>query len=103
MKTLPLHVLDLVPQCYSAEDGQQVYQAVTPPLARGEHVVLSFAGVAVVTSSFANTALVPLLDLVGADALRERLALRDLRPAVARLLRQRLASEATRRAQAVES
>lgn len=98
MTTPPLHVLDLVPQCYSAEDGQQVYQAVAPQLARGEHVALSFAGVPVVTSSFANTALVPLLDLVGADSLRERLALRDLRPAVARLLRQRLASEAAGRA-----
>ena len=97
MNTVSLRVLDLVPQCYSAEDGVVVHDALVPHLDRGENVALSFAGVDVTTSSFVNTALVPLLDRIGPTALRERLAIQGLRPAVAVLLRQRLAFEAKRR------
>lgn len=101
MNSAVLRVLDLVPQCYSAEDGRTVRDALEPRLVRGERIVLSFTGVAVATSSFVNTALVPLLDLAGPSVLCEQLVLRDLRPAVAALLRQRLAFETQRHAESV--
>ena len=57
-----VHVLDHVPQCYSADDGAVIASVLRGALNRNTNVILSFDGVADVPSSFINAALVSLLD-----------------------------------------
>jgi hypothetical protein len=68
-----IRALDIVTQCYSQEDGHKVYKAIAPLLSKGERIELSFEGVDVVPSSFVNTALIRLLDIVSFDRIRSNL------------------------------
>jgi len=68
-----IRALDVVRQCYSQDDGQKVFEALYPRLKRGERVELSFDGVDTVPSSFINTALIHLLDVLSFDTIKSNL------------------------------
>lgn len=68
-----IRALDLVQQCYSQEDGHKVYRVIEPMLMRGERIELSFEGVDIVPSSFVNTALIRLLDVLPFERIRSNL------------------------------
>jgi hypothetical protein len=57
----------------TAAQGEVVMKAVLSGLKSGEVVTLDFSGVTTSTSSFANTAIVPLLSEYSLDYLREHL------------------------------
>lgn len=57
-----IKILDYVRQCYTQADGEVIAGAIAACLRRGEKVVISFAGVYGVPSSFINAAFISLLD-----------------------------------------
>jgi hypothetical protein len=68
-----IRALDYVPQCYTQQDGEKVYNVIFPFLRDGKQIELSFDGVDVVPSSFVNTALIALLDVVSFDVIKRNL------------------------------
>lgn len=68
-----IRALDLVPQCYTQEDGHKIYLQILPFLQKGESVDLSFDGVETVPSSFVNTALIRLLDGIAFETIKANL------------------------------
>lgn len=68
-----IRALDIVSQCYTQADGQKVYEKIMPLLKNGKQVDLSFEGVETVPSSFINTALIRLLDVVPFENIKTNL------------------------------
>jgi len=65
--------LDHVEQCYSAQDGEVIFNVLARAFAQDHEVTLSFKGVSDVPSSFVNAALVPILQDRGEQWVREHL------------------------------
>lgn len=82
-----INVLDHVPHCYNAKDGDVIYLALKNAFAHEGRVVLSFSGVADVPSSFINAALVPFVLQYGPDWLRSRLSITSATGQVADMIR----------------
>lgn len=56
-------IYDLIgPDCITFEDGKKIYEIIHPELKQGSTVVLDFAGVEVLATPFANTAIGNLLE-----------------------------------------
>lgn len=89
-------VKKLISSCDTNEQGDTLYAAILSPLHRGEDVVVDFSGILYATSSFVNSALVPLLDTMTLDAIKDRVRFRGTLPAVAEMIRSRLTYEASR-------
>lgn len=68
-----IRALDYVDQCYTQQDGMAVYKVIFPLLKKGAHIELSFDGVTVVPSSFINTSLIALLDVISFDTIKSNL------------------------------
>lgn len=68
-----IRALDHVNQCYTQDDGQIVYQVILPHLKNNELVELSFDGVEVIPSSFINTALIALLEVLPFESIKKNL------------------------------
>src|SRR5688500_17902153 len=68
-----VRALDYVPHCYSSDDSAVVACGLRDAFARHGAATLSFDGVADVTSSFINSAIVSLLDTYSADWLKAHL------------------------------
>jgi hypothetical protein len=78
--------LDLVEQCYSAEDGLVIQVALREAFSEHGSAVLSFSGVSDVPSSFINAALVPFVLEEGLDWLKKRLSIIGARKQVAEMI-----------------
>ena len=89
-------VKKLVSSCDTNEQGDAIYAAVRGALDRGEVAIVDFSGVLYATSSFVNSALVPLLDAMNLDAVKAQVRFRGTLPAVADMIRSRLTYEASR-------
>jgi len=64
----------LAPSAATAEDGRKIFKALSDALnADSSPVEVSFSGVSIATSSFVNTAFIPLLDLVSFDEIKKRI------------------------------
>ncbi|MCW2278770.1 STAS-like domain-containing protein [Heliophilum fasciatum] len=68
-----INVLDHVDQCYSNQDGDIIYKQIHSAFQAGFQVVLSFSGISAVTSSFINSALIPLLNDFSFDYIKANL------------------------------
>lgn len=68
-----IRALDYVRQCYTQQDGTIVHNVILPILKKGTSVELSFDGVDVVPSSFVNTALIALLEVLPFDIIKANL------------------------------
>src|SRR4051812_19009641 len=84
--------LDLVPQCYSPDDGAVIASVLRDAFARNEHVTLSFDRVSDVPSSFINSAFVSLLDTYSFDWLKAHLTITDATSQIADMFRRCLAN-----------
>ena len=89
-----ISVLDHVAQCYTWQDGAAIAAVIRPALQRGEPVVVSFAGVTDVPSSFVNAAFVALLNQFSFDLIRARLRVVNSNRQVNGVIRTRLTAEA---------
>ncbi|MBY6164098.1 STAS-like domain-containing protein [Mameliella alba] len=90
-------VLSLVDACNTAHQGAVVYDALNNALARHQIVSLDFSGVPNVTSSFVNTALLPLLADFSFSELKIRLKISGTNRQIANMIRDRLGKESEKR------
>lgn len=91
-----ISVKDLAPAAYTSGDGEVVRAAIVAALARTDDVVVSFAGVDGVTSSFVNSAFVPLLEAIGFDEFKKQIRIVEATKPTLELIRHRLNFEAKR-------
>ncbi|MDK8874378.1 STAS-like domain-containing protein [Paracoccus sp. SSJ] len=89
-------VKKLISSCDTNEQGDVLYAEIRRVLDRGEGATVDFSGILYATSSFVNSALVPLLDAMTLDAVKSRVRFRGTLPAVADMIRSRLTFEASR-------
>ena len=68
-----VYLKDVVINCYSYNDGQKVFNKIYPLLEQKRCVVVSFASIGAVSSSFINGAFLPLLTIFGEDYLKDHL------------------------------
>jgi hypothetical protein len=87
-------VRDHVSRCYTWQDGAALANVIRPLLARGERLVVSFAGFTDVPSSFVNAAFVSLLDTFSLDFVRDHMSVVDSTRQINNMIRKRLYAEA---------
>jgi hypothetical protein len=92
-----IRALDLVRQCYSQDDGQKVFDVLLPRLKRGERIELSFDGVDTVPSSFINTALIHLLDVLPFETIKSSLRFVNTTRQINDMIKSRFDFEVNRR------
>ncbi|MGG1518720.1 STAS-like domain-containing protein [Paenibacillus oryzisoli] len=63
----------LVAGCNTNQEGDVIYKLIAPEIINGHTVTLSFKGITSVSTSFLNTAVVPLLDIVSMDHIKKHL------------------------------
>lgn len=91
-----IRVKDLAPAAYTNDDGDVVHAAIAAEIARAGAATVSFEGVDGVTSSFVNSALVPLLELYGFDGFKAKIRIVDATKPTIELIKHRLNFEAKR-------
>ena len=91
-----IQVKDLVSAAYTNDDGDTVHAAVAAELARTPQVTVSFTGIDAVTSSFVNSAFVPLLEKLGFEEFKKRVRIVDATKPTIQLIKHRLEFEAAR-------
>ncbi|WP_188261966.1 STAS-like domain-containing protein [Azospirillum tabaci] len=92
-----IRALDHVSQAYTAEDGAVLARLLMPELSAQRTVILSFAGVDGVTSSFVNTAFVALLDRFPYEHIKRHLRIVDSTQSINAAIRKRLDFEVSQR------
>jgi hypothetical protein len=70
-------ISDVVSGCNTNQEGDIIYNLISRPIIDGQVVTISFQGQNSVTSSFLNSAFVPLLDKVSFDQIKKRLRIVD--------------------------
>ena len=91
-----IRALDLVPNCYTWDNGDVVAKAIRQAFSRGDSVTISFAGVTDIPTSFANAAFVSLLSTYSFDFIKAHLRLVDCSPQIADMVKRRFDFESTR-------
>ena len=89
-------VRKIVEACDSTVQGQKIYEVISSDLFAGRDVTLDFAGVHGMTSSFLNSAFIPLLDKVPFSAVKAHMHVRNANRQVSNMLRDRMTVHAER-------
>lgn len=85
-----IRVLDIAGGADSHVQGDIVHAAILRALSSEGSAVVSFAGIDIATSSFINTSLLPILDMMTFDALKARLRVVDSTRQINDMIRHRL-------------
>jgi hypothetical protein len=83
--------------CYSHEDGYKLFLAIVKALRDHEQLTISFEGVDSISSSFVNASLIPLLDLMSFEEVKNRLAFVKTTPQINELIKSRFSYESQQR------
>lgn len=75
--------------CYSHDDGYKLFVAITRELRNCERLTISFEGIDSVSSSFVNASLIPLLDLMPFEEIKNRIAFIKTTPQINELIKSR--------------
>jgi hypothetical protein len=89
-----MKIRDLILSCDTNADGDIVHRALIAHLRGDRSVIVSFSGMDTVTSSFVNSAFVPLLETMSFDELKRRVRFADVTRQIGDLIRRRLAQTA---------
>ncbi len=89
-----VRILDIVTGADTADQGQHVLGHIRAALQTGSDVVISFDGVQSATSSFVNSAFVPLLDDLSLDDIKRRVTVVRSSRQINDMIRTRLTREA---------
>lgn len=81
----------------TAAQGSVVYDKLVKAMRTGGIVTVDFDGIMNITSSFANTAFVPLLNEFSFDLIKARLVVRGANRQIANMLRDRMSKESARK------
>jgi hypothetical protein len=87
-------VNDLVEVAVGEDDGTIVFDALRTALSNHDMVTLSFAGIKTATTSFVNTAFVPLLDQMPFGDIKRRIQVVDSTRQINHMIKWRLETEA---------
>lgn len=81
-KTVDISVFEVVGDalCVASNDGQKVYDRLSPALKKQSRTTLSFRNVTALTSAFLNTAIGQLYGEFSEEEIRELLAVKDIEP-----------------------
>jgi hypothetical protein len=93
-----IKVLDVVPRCYTWDDGAKLAEAIRRAWKVEDRVTVSFAGVDVVPSSFVNGAFVEFLNDYSFDELKRKLRIVDSNTAINHVIKRCLEFAAKRHA-----
>lgn len=88
--TKTIRVADLVSACDTNDQGAVLQDAIRSALDAGQDVQVDFAGVANITTSFANTGLFDLVPALGLDQFKARIAVANATKQIGDLLRWRM-------------
>lgn len=103
-----IRVTELTPAADTGDDGLKLYMVLAARVASRRQTVVSFAGIRTATSSFVNSAFVPLLDLAEIEDIKSLLRVVDSTSQINDMIKSRLEVESrrvtpkTRRIQSVE-
>lgn len=86
-------IKNLVSSCDTNEQGEAVLRTIIREIDRNDSVVLDFTGVLYATSSFVNSAFVPLLERMTFETIKRKVRVTKALPAVADMIRRRMARE----------
>lgn len=81
----------------TAAQGFVVYDKLFKALRTGVPVTVDFTGVMNITSSFANTAFVPLLDDFSFETIKAHLIVRGANRQIANMIRERMSKESAKK------
>ena len=95
-----IRMAELAPAAYTHDHGIAAHAAIAAALAEREAVIVSFAGVDTVTTSFVNAAFVPFLETIGFEAFKRRVRIVDATRPTIDLIKHRMNFEARRHAAA---
>lgn len=91
-----IEVRQSVEHCYTNEDGDVVGRLIAVALAQNNAAEVSFSGIDDVTTSFVNSAFVPLLDRYSLDYIKSHLRITNSTRQINTLIKDRLLREASR-------
>ena len=86
-------VMDIVRGCDTNDQGEKIFLSLIKGLSEAPTVTLSFDGVLNVTSSFVNSAFLPLLDTYDIEVIKSRLSLTSVNRQIANMVRDRMIKE----------
>ncbi|MDU0200180.1 STAS-like domain-containing protein [Paenibacillus sp. MAH-36] len=66
-------IRDHVSGCNTNQEGEVIYNLIAPKIEHGQTVTISFKGITSVSTSFLNTAIAPLLEVVSFDSIKRQL------------------------------
>lgn len=89
-----IHIKHIVDSADTADQGAVVFAHLSPVLAGNDDVVVSFDGVTTATSSFVNTAFIPLLKMGSLAMIKSRLKIIRSTRQINDMIRSRLEREA---------
>lgn len=89
-------IIALVSSCDTSAQGRIIYNEVSKAMSTETRFTVDFVGVSNMTTSFVNTAFVPLLHSFPFDVVKERMAVVGANRQVATLLRDRMSKESKR-------
>lgn len=89
-----IYVKHLVDSADTADQGAAVFPRLRDGFDAGEDVILSFDGITTATSSFVNTALIPLLKSVPLASLKKRMKIIQSTRQINDMVKSRLEREA---------
>lgn len=84
--------------CDTNDEGEVLLRLIDDVLAREEMVELSFASIISASSSFVNSAFVPLLSMMSFDDIKKRIRIVRANSQIADMIRSRLSFETKRAA-----
>lgn len=91
-----IKIAALVPKCTNNDDGIVVFKEIKTALDAGETVMVSFAGIYSVPSSFINTAFVQLLSYYPMSEIKQRVSFKDSTKHINDSVKRRFAVESER-------
>lgn len=92
-----LRIRDHITHAYTNADGEAIYRLVKHSLLANRPVVVSFAGIRDVTSSFVNSAFIDLLDSIEFDVIKKNLSFVDTTNQINQMIRSRFMFEVKNR------
>lgn len=88
-----IYVKDHVASCTTNEDGEIILHKIEEAIANSGFAEVDFNGVTNATSSFVNSAFVPLLDRLRFEAVKRILKVKHAHPQIASMIRDRMSFE----------
>jgi hypothetical protein len=70
-------IKDFVHACHTNQEGDLIFNQIAPLIFKNQSVTLSFKGINSVTSSFINSAFIPLMETVSYDHIKKYLRIID--------------------------